>query len=216
MDNFKYLKPMIGLSLLVGAAFSGASTAGDDQAAMLAGNQPVISFGLGQSIATVSPNTNDQYYDGRGLGIGVGISAERGVSGPFALAARVDMFNSIALSTIASSADASWGLMATAGFILGNRHQPGQLYLSASIGGGVAVLSDQGLDHEGNSVCTLCTGKEGGASAGLAGRLAVGIVIESGQRVELVMMRAGGDGNDDVYSNGEDAFLQTIMLQISS
>lgn len=78
------------------------------------------------------------------------------------------------------------------------------------------MITDRGLGDEGRQDCFLCSTEKGGSSGGLSGRIAIGRMTTSGTRFELVFMRAGGDGNDNDFTNGEDAYLQTVMLQFSA
>lgn len=175
----------------------------------------VVSVGFGHANAEVIPNPDNLYFDDNGLSLGFGLGAEKPLTNALALTARLDLFNSFDFSTLISDADSSWGGMLTAGVVLGNVSRPGQVYLSATAGFGFAVLSDQGRDEEGNSICILCSGREGGSSAGLSSRLAIGFTARN-SRIELVWLRAGGNGNNGDYPNDEDAFLDAIQVQVSS
>jgi len=177
-------------------------------------NKTVVPYlGLGYALASVEPNTDGKFYEGGGLGINFGVSSERALSEFFALTARIDIFSSIDLAITASNT--SLGGMATVGFVIGKSQQAKQFFFSANTGVGVVFLGDLGLDQNGKRDCLFCSPKEGGASAGLATRLAIGRTNNTGQRLELVYMRTGGNGNNLQYANGEEAFLQTVTLQFS-
>lgn len=174
----------------------------------------VFSIGIGSANAIVSPNPDDEYNDGGKLNLGLGLSTEYALTPYFALTARADFFISFGYRLF--SVDTSVNSAATAGFTLGKIHQPGQIYLTATAGPGFVVIGDLGLDEEGEQDCLLCTPRQGGASAGLATRLAIGRTGQLGRRIELVYMRNGGNGNNNDFPNNEEAFIESVLLQISS
>jgi len=175
----------------------------------------LFSFGIGQGDAIVEPNTDGEFYDGDGLALSLGLAREWALTESFALQARADLVFSFTAS-ITAGFGTSFGGLASVGFVVGDTLQPGGIYLSASIGPGFATLTDQGLDENGEQDCLFCRTQKGGSAGGLSGRLAIGRKSSSGTRAELVLTRTGGNGNNNDYPNGEDAYLQTIMLQFTA
>jgi len=174
-----------------------------------------MGVGIGYAKAIVVPNTDNKFNDGRKLSLGLGLSTEYTLAQYFALTARADLYFSAGY-TIVAGVDTSISTSATAGFIIGNLRQSEQFYLTATVGLGAAVIGDRGLDDEGEQDCLLCTTKEGGTSAGLATRLAIGRTGKFVERVELVYMRAGGNGNNNSYTNDEEAFVDSFLIQFLS
>ncbi|MBX2881667.1 MAG: hypothetical protein KTR32_17100 [Granulosicoccus sp.] len=198
------------LVILVGLCFSTYVLA-DQSEGRARDSDVVVSVGIGQGDASVSPNSDDIYFEDNGLSFGLGLGLEKDLTSGFSLIGRLDLYNSVDFSSAISSASSSYGIMLTAGFGLGNMHRPGQVYLTATTGFGAVSLSDQGLDDNGSSVCFICTGREGISGANRAARVAVGLVRSNTVRIELVWMRAGGSANG---SRDEDVFLDAFQLQL--
>ena len=209
-------KVVILISLVLAGIFFSSKVSARDNVSLSLKLFPVISFGFGHAQAQVIPNTDDQFFDDNGLSLGIGIGIEKPLAQPLALTARLDLFNSFNFSSFIGSATASWGGLVSAGVIIGNARRPGQVFLSASLGFGFAALSDEPKDEDGSLICFLCSGREGGVSSGVAGRLAIGYALRDGSRAEIVWMRVGGDGDDDVYTNDEEAFIDAIQLQATA
>lgn len=175
----------------------------------------VLGAGLGYANAFVLPNSDNQYNDGKKLNLSLGLSTEYTLTPYFALTARADMSISLGYRLL-SGVDTSVDAAATAGIMIGKIRQPGQIYLSVTAGPGFAHIGDRGLDEDGEQDCLLCTTKKGGSSAGLTTRLAIGRTGKFGGRFELVYIRNGGNGNNNDYSNNEEAFIETVLIQVSS
>ncbi len=113
--------------------------------------QIIVGLGIGAASAEVIPNENNVFIDENGLSLGVRIAAEKSLLNYVSLQGGLDAFNAVNGSTL-SNATASWAAMLTGGITLGDITQRNQFYISASYGVGFAILSDQGIDDDGNDI----------------------------------------------------------------
>lgn len=185
----------------------------DDEERDWTKTQVVVGLGIGAASAEVIPNDNNVYIDENGLSLGVRIAAEKRLLKFASLQGGLDVFNSINGSTF-SNAKASWASLLTAGITLGDITQHNQFYISAAYGFGFAILSDQGVDANGDDICIFCSNREGGASAGAASRLTVGFTGSRRYRMELSWLRVGGNGNNSDFPDGEEAFMDSVLFSI--
>jgi hypothetical protein len=208
---------LTGLLLYVCLQMIGPNVHGREQATKSHQSYTVLTSGLGLASASVRPNPDNLFYEGRGLSLGLGLGTEQPLSASFALTARLELFNSFGFPALVDGAEWSRAGMLTVGVIIGNVRRPGQWFASASVGYGAAQLREQDRIDKIDDDCVQCRRpREAGYSAGLASRLAVGLSGPDNMRIELAWLRVDGDGEDAVYPATAQVVLESIQVQFTS
>ncbi|MFK7997557.1 MAG: hypothetical protein AB8B87_25755 [Granulosicoccus sp.] len=187
----------------------------DNGANLFFDERTIAGIGIGGGHAQVLDSQSrlqlEGYTDENGFSLNLRLASEIPIGPYFAFQGGVDLFSSASAASLFSST-ASYGASITAGIILGKVAAPLQPYLSLGYGVGAVALSDQGPD----TGCIVCSGDSGGAAAGAASRVALGMTTQGSARLELVWIRAGGDGNDYDFPVDADAYLDIFLVVLSS